>query len=128
MATGTHPLSHAQLYIYEPQAALDVHMQQNVGLNCSEIMRALQAMLSEHHQYVPLYCHTFEILWNYDPANDVEVRLRLTPGLNHRRYNLPMADEVAVVLLGNHSTEPHDIVFQLCSGPLHRISSVWKLG
>ena len=123
MATGTHPLSYAQLYIYEPRAALDVRMQQNVGLN-HEIMRALQAMLSEHHQYVPLYHHTFEILRNYNPANDVEVRLRLTPGLDRQRYKLPMADEVAVILLGNHSTEPRNIVLQLRCGPLHHISDL----
>ena len=35
--TGTRPPSYAQLYIYEPQAALDVHMQQNAGLD-HEIM------------------------------------------------------------------------------------------
>ena len=33
MATGAHPASYAQLYVYEPHAALDVCMQQNAGLD-----------------------------------------------------------------------------------------------
>ena len=35
-----------------------------------------------------------------------------------------MADEVAVILPGNHSTEPRGIVLRLRSGPLHRISDL----
>ena len=81
MPTGTRPASYAQLYFHEPQAALDVHMQQNAGLDRT-IMDGLQMMLSQYHQYVPVYHHAFEILQTYDPANDVEVQLRLTPGLD----------------------------------------------
>ena len=33
MATGACPASYAQLYVYEPHAALDVRMQQNAGLD-----------------------------------------------------------------------------------------------
>ena len=87
-------------------------------------MDGLQTMLSKHHQYVPVYRHAFKILQTYDPANDVEVHLQLTPGLDRCRYNLPTADEVAVILPGNHSTEPRDIVLRLRSGPLHRISDL----
>ena len=50
--------------------------------------------------------------------------LWLTPGLNHHWYNLLTANEVAVILPGNHSTEPHDIILQLHSGPLHHISNL----
>jgi len=63
---------YAQLYIYEPRAALDSRMHQNEGLD-REIMVSLQQMLLEHHQYVPVYKHGFEILQNYDPENDVQV-------------------------------------------------------
>ena len=47
-------------------------------------MEALQQMLADNHQYVPVYRHAFEILQNYDVANDVEVRLHLEPGLDRR--------------------------------------------
>ena len=59
--TGTCSMSYAHLYIYKPWAALDVCMQQNAGLDC-EIMHGLQMMLSQHHQYFPVYCHAFKIL------------------------------------------------------------------
>ena len=72
--TGTCLASYAQLYFHEPWAALDVRMQKNAGLD-QTIMDGLQMMLSQYHQYVPIYCHAFEILQTYDPANDVEVRL-----------------------------------------------------
>ena len=123
MPSGTCLAGYAQLYFYEPHAALDFRMQQNAGLSRT-IMDGLQSMLLQHHQYVPIYHHTYEVLQTYDPANDVEVRLRLTPGLNHHWYNLPTANEVAVILPGNHSTEPCNIILWLHSGPLHRISDL----
>ncbi|KAF9552571.1 hypothetical protein CPC08DRAFT_617191, partial [Agrocybe pediades] len=112
---------YAQLYIYEPRAALDMRMSSNADLN-RNIMQDLQSMLNENHQYVPVYKYAHEILQQYDPANDVQIRLQLTPGLDRRRYNLPTADEVAVILPGNTATQPRDIVLRLRSGPLQRIS------
>ena len=114
---------YAQLYVYEPRAALDARIQQNSDLDPS-VMEALQQMLADNHQYVPVYRHAFEILQNYDVANDVEVRLRLEPGLDRRRYNLPTADEVAVILPGSSSTQPRDIVLRQRDGPLYRISDL----
>ena len=72
MPSGMCPVGYAQLYFYEPHAALDFHMQQNAGLS-QTIMDGLQSMLLQHHQYVPVYCHAYEILQTYNPANDVEV-------------------------------------------------------
>ena len=114
---------YAQLYIYEPRAVLDSRMDQNHGLD-REIMESLQQMLLEYHQYVPVYKHGFEILQNYNPDDDVQVRLRLTPGLDRRRYNLPTADEVAVILPGTASNEPRDIILRQRDGPLYRISEL----
>lgn len=75
MPSRTHLAGYAQLYFYdfyEPRTALDFHMQQNAGLSRT-IMDGLQSMLLQHHQYVPIYRHAYEILQTYDPANDVEV-------------------------------------------------------
>ena len=105
------PPQYAQLYIYKPQAALDARMQQNQGLDC-QVMHTLQDMLTAHHQYVPVYRHAYQILQNYNSNNDVHVRLHLSPGLDHQRYNVPMADEVAVILPGTNSTEPRDIILR----------------
>ena len=117
------PPRYAQLYIYEPRAALDARMQQNQSLDC-QVMRSLQDMLTAHHQYVPVYRHAYQILQNYNTDNDVDVRLRLSPGLDRRRYNLPTADEVAVILPGTNSTEPRDIILRHHDGPLYRISDL----
>jgi hypothetical protein len=114
---------YAQLYVYEPRAALDSRMQQNEGLS-RNTMGSLQNMLTNHHQYVPLYKHAYEILQNYNPEDDMQIRLRLEPGLDRNTYNLPTADEVAVILPGSGSTEPRDIVLRCRDGPLHRISDL----
>jgi hypothetical protein len=51
------------------------------------------------------------------------VRLCVAPGTDRRRYNLPTADEVAVILPTNvTSTEARDIVLQRRGGALQRIS------
>ncbi|KJA13929.1 hypothetical protein HYPSUDRAFT_112539, partial [Hypholoma sublateritium FD-334 SS-4] len=115
---------YAQLYLYEPRAALEACAFNNASLD-RNIMQDLQTMLEQHHSYVPIYRHAYEILQGYDPSNDAVVRLRLTPGLDRRRFNLPTADEVAMILPGTHTTlEPRDIVLRLRSGPLYRISDL----
>jgi hypothetical protein len=93
------PPTYAQLYFYDPHAALEHRHQQNSGLN-TETMHILQEMLLLHHRYAAVYQHAFEVLDGYDPNDDVSIRLRVTPGHDSRRYNLPAADEVAVILPG----------------------------
>ena len=94
-----HPPTYAQLYFYNSQAALEHRRQQNSGLN-RETLRILQEILLSHHQYAHIYCHAYNILQHYDSNNDTFIRLRVAPGHDHRRYNLPTADEVAVILPG----------------------------
>ncbi|KJA12751.1 hypothetical protein HYPSUDRAFT_152271, partial [Hypholoma sublateritium FD-334 SS-4] len=115
---------YAQLYLYEPRAALEAHVFNNASLD-RNIMQDLQTMLEQHHSYVSIYRHAHEILQGYDPSNDAVVRLRLTPGLDRRHFNLPTADEVTMILPGTHTTlEARDIVLRLRSGPLYRISDL----
>lgn len=121
-ANGEVP-QYAQLYVYDPQAALETRIERNTHLD-AHIMGLLQDMLNTNHQYVPLYRQAYEILQTYDPANDVEVYLRFIPGqLDRRRYNLPTADDIAVILPGQNK-EPRDIVLRQRAGPLHRISDL----
>jgi hypothetical protein len=85
--------------VYEPQAALEDRIAQNNDLD-PVVLSDLQAMLNEHHQYVAMYKHAFEILRQHENMEEVEVQLRLTPQLDRRHYNLPTANEVAVILPG----------------------------
>ena len=83
-------------------------------------MQGLQDMLLQHHQYTPIFKHAHEVLRDYDgPANDAEVHLCVAPGLDKRRYNLPTADEVAVILPSMQSKAPCNIVLCNRAGPLY---------
>jgi hypothetical protein len=121
------PPTYAQLYFYDPRAALEHRHQQNLGLN-NETMHLLQDMLLLHHRYAAVYQHAFEILEHYDPIDDVSIRLRVTPTHDSRRYNLPVADEVAVILPGvdgpNIQQSQRDIVLHRRAGGLQVISSL----
>ena len=108
--SGDKPPQYAQLYVYEPRAALQSRMAQNQSLS-EIIMHGLQDMLLQHHQYAPVFKHAHEILCEYDGLiEDAEVHLRVAPGLDKQQYNLPTADEVAVILPGSQSKAPWDIV------------------
>ena len=123
-APDGHLPRYAQAYVHEPRAALDFRMRQNADLN-SEILQSLQTMLTGSHPYVQIYKHAHEILKDYNPANDAQVRLRLAPGYDSHCYNLPSADEVAVILPDNEAgSHPRDIVLRLRQGPLQRISEL----
>lgn len=75
--------TYAQLYIYDPQAALEHRCNNNRRRN-PDTLRTLQGLLLEHHQYAPIYMHAYEILQGYDPEDDVCIRLRLQPGNDPR--------------------------------------------
>ena len=63
--SGDKPPQYAQLYVYEPRAALQSRMAQNQSLS-EIIMHGLQDMLLQHHQYAPVFKHAHEILCEYD--------------------------------------------------------------
>ncbi|KAJ7728602.1 hypothetical protein DFH07DRAFT_723045, partial [Mycena maculata] len=122
-APGQQP-TYAQLYIYEPRAALDHRMQNNSNLR-RETMEILQQVLHDNHHYAHLFLHAHEVLAQFgDDAEDVSVRLRVAPGVHARRGNLPTADKVAVILPDQAGTEPRDIVLRRRNGPLVQISDL----
>lgn len=122
-AAGREPI-YSQLYIYEPRAALDHRMRNNGNLR-RDTMELLQDVLHNHNPYARIYNYAHEVLNRYPDAEDVSVRLRVSPSLDRRRYNLPTADEVAVILPSNRSaTDPRDIILHRRDGPLQRISDL----
>ncbi|KAJ7673753.1 hypothetical protein DFH06DRAFT_1035878, partial [Mycena polygramma] len=102
--------SYAQLYMYDPTVALEQRMHRNSNLR-NDIMRSLQAMLTDTHPYTAIYKQAHEILEEMGDVEEAEVRLRVMPGQDRRRYNLPTAEEVAVILPGDGSAgDGRDII------------------
>ena len=60
-------------------------------------MLVLQRVMCDYNAYTPIYRHAHEILQIYN-APDYTVKLCVVPGNDPRRYNLPTADEVGVIL------------------------------
>ena len=99
----------AQLYIYDPATALEARRRRNSRLN-PLTLQTLQDMLWELHPYAAVYRHAHELLLQDGSAN-FSIRLHCVG--DKRRYNLPIADEVAVIIPGNEDAEatgPRDIV------------------
>ena len=66
-------------------------------------MSSCQGAISvwDYNAYTPIYQHAHEVLRMYD-APDYTVKLCVVPGNDPRRYNLPTADEVGVILPGEN--------------------------
>ena len=110
---GDHP-SYAQLYIYDAQLALAQRMNRNDNLS-PNTMGFLQTMLLQYHRYSNEFKHANEILLDYRDVPDASVSLRVMPGHDSRQYNLPISDEVAVILPGDGTApERRDIVLRPC--------------
>ena len=88
---------YAQLYIYDPQAALEHCHHQNASLNVDTLC-ILQRVILNNHQYAAIYKHAHAILQGYDPQKDVCIHLHVALGSDCQRYNLLTADEVMVIL------------------------------
>jgi hypothetical protein len=68
-------------------------------------------MLFQSHPYCSTFKHAYETLRDYPDASHANIRLRIMPGQDQRQYNLPMMDEVAVILPGDGTApDRRDIV------------------
>ncbi|TFK18689.1 hypothetical protein FA15DRAFT_552145, partial [Coprinopsis marcescibilis] len=127
---GRRP-TYAQLYIYDPQTALDTRQSLNATLN-SDTIRVIQQTLLAYNPYAAVFRHAHEVLQDRDRdgISDVSVRLRaasLGIGEHKRRGNLPTADEVAVIICDSNRenpSNPQDIVLYLRDGGLQIINDL----
>ena len=71
-----------------------------------------------------MYKQAYEILSNYDPSLDIEIRLRVIDGQDQRCFNLSTASKVALILPGNPLTAPCDIILRSRQGYLQHISEL----
>jgi hypothetical protein len=104
---------YSQLYIYDPHSAYRFRVSRNPDLSL-HTMTSLQDMLNVHNVYAPIYRHAYEVLEIYD-APDYTLKLCVVPGNDPRRYNIPTADEVGVILPGDEDFQGdyRDIIIHL---------------
>ncbi|RDX54250.1 hypothetical protein OH76DRAFT_1539705, partial [Lentinus brumalis] len=121
-----HQPKYAQLYIYDPRMALAERVRLNEDLR-PDTMALLQDILTASHQYAPLYRFAHEWLSAQEGAAALEseepvtIRLAVDPNKDLRRYNLPTADDVAILLPGQEGGDYRDILLRTRAGPLERI-------
>ena len=103
-----HEGKYAQLYLYDPGAALDIRARRNPGLS-REILEELQTMLEEVSVYVAAYRHMQQVVLD-DPT--VTLGFAANTDGDLRRYNQPTVREVAAVFDGEDGAPPsnRDIV------------------
>jgi hypothetical protein len=76
---------------------------QNTPRVKEDVMQIIQDVLYCHNFYVERYKSAYEHVRENHNIPDLSFRLRFKPGTDQRRYNLPTADEVAVILPGDGS-------------------------
>ena len=118
---GDRP-TYTQLYIYDPHEALGYRMHRNTTLDLI-IMERLQDLILTHHRWARIFNHALEV-FEENQCENVSIQLTANENRDRRRWNLPTADEVAVVIPsdGTQSYGPRDIVVRRRDGPLRRIS------
>ena len=120
-SNGDHPV-YAQLYIYDPHEALEHRMRHNTTLD-PIIMETLQTLILTHHRWARIFKHAMEVFEETE-CDDVSIQLTANHNQDRRRWNLPTADEIAVIIPGDgtQSYGHRDIVVHRRDGPLRRIS------
>nr|XP_047141044.1 uncharacterized protein LOC101235432 [Hydra vulgaris] len=125
------PPAFCQLYVYDPNTALNFRMEQN---DCCirELMELLQTIINQENPYALAFKNMAEV-------EDAEIRqaaiegrpisvvkMLLLEGCDRRRYNLPSHEEVAVVFVGNDGAPPpsREVVIYPRGQPLKTISSM----
>ena len=127
------PPVYAQLYIYDPQEALDFRMNNQANLSLDRAtMQTLQDMLFRRHPAVAVYKQAFELTQHMGPDQQCKIALRFDHHTDPRRYNLPTdtSNEIAVILPGDGdqpTTAGRDIILNRRGGYMEEISDMHPL-
>ena len=93
-------------------------MHRNPNLR-ADTMQLLQDVLFTSHHYTRVYQQAYKILGHME-IEDLAVRLIADPSQDQRRYNLPTAREVAVIVPGdeNHVPDSRDVILRRRCGQM----------
>jgi hypothetical protein len=119
---------YAQLYVHDPDEALDIRQHRNPQCN-PLVMQNLQAMLYEVNPFISIYQQACHIMSSKPPEEhqNVALKLHLSEGADGRHYNLATTNEIAAIVPGNGEEEvssDRDIILWLTGGSLRRISQL----
>lgn len=132
---GRNP-SYAQLYILDPEEALNQRVENNRGSHGQALldgptMQVIQDILYEVNPYINLYKNAHQIMSEKPPEEQhtIAMRLVLQQGDDQRRYNLPTVSEVAAVIPARTDAEQQqqksdycEVVLRMRGGGLYYIS------
>ena len=121
---------YSQLYIYDPQEALNIRMnhQANADLNRT-VMQVLQDMLYHHHPAIELYKSAHQLTMG--PERQGRIALHFDENTDHRRYNLPTPTykEIPAIIPGDgdQPESGRNIILHKQGGGLREISDMHPL-
>ncbi|XP_052200448.1 uncharacterized protein LOC127806909 isoform X1 [Diospyros lotus] len=93
--------SYAQLYIYDPDSALEIRNRRNPILR-RDVLKTIQDNLLQVNAFVDKFRQAHVILHQLDSAgHNIPAHLHYNSRTDRRRYNLPTADEIAIVIPGD---------------------------
>ncbi|KAI8561187.1 hypothetical protein RHMOL_Rhmol04G0318500 [Rhododendron molle] len=93
--------SYAQLYIYDPNSALDIRNRRNPKLR-RDVLGTIQDSLLQVNPFVGKFRQAHAILNQLaEREQSLPAHLHYSPSTDRRRYNLPTADEIAVIIPGD---------------------------
>ncbi|KAF6158498.1 hypothetical protein GIB67_040012 [Kingdonia uniflora] len=96
---------YAQLYIYNPSAALHTRQRINPHLR-KDVLKIIEDTLLKSNPFCELFHRAYEVLEDAvgeDKIFNVPAYLHYSTSIDHRRYNLPSTDEIEVILPGDGS-------------------------
>ncbi|XP_058219883.1 uncharacterized protein LOC131330353 [Rhododendron vialii] len=107
--------SYAQLYIYDPNSALNIRSQRNPQLR-RDVLETIQGSLLEVNAFVGKFRQAYAVLNHLaETGQNLPAHLHYSSSTDRRRYNLPTIDEIAVVVPGDgtKASGMRDIILHL---------------
>ena len=107
--------AYSQLYIFDPNSALDIRSHRNPNLR-RDVLKIIQDCLLLENPFSGKFKQAHTILSRTDlQGQNLFAYLHYTAATDRRRYNHPIADEIAVILSGEitKSDAMRDIILHL---------------
>jgi len=123
---GNQTPIYAQIYIFDTVEQLNVRRLNNRNLDLV-VMDNLQTMLLDSHSYIGHYHHAYELIREklVEEQKEISIRLYVNLQQDQRTYNLPTAEEIAVIIPEegvHYAIDNRDVILQAREEQLEQIS------